>query len=1049
MGKIVKTVLIIAVAVAIVVFAAPIATALTAAFAAIGMTVAVTTAAIVGVGISLGLTAVMGLFRKVPSLSNSLTDRLNTSVIPVAPRKIVFGRTAAGNDVRFFEDELDLPSTKKDGYAQVIALASHRIHSVLEWYTEDELSWTPSTGIKGKNAGGIRVFRPVLEGVSGAGIAFGSGLYWKSTASFTGCAYAQILWKLDTEIWTSGIPSRLTTVVEGCPVYDPRRDSTMGGSGPHRWNDNRTWEYRSGSVDIGRNPALCLLTYLLGWKVNGKAMWGMSLEPSRINIDNFKVYANLCEELVLTKDGGTVQRYTADGMVSTADSHDTVINQLTAAMGSCKLTDVGGVYTIIGGYDDTFGPRQAFTADDLVAPAGSAQPYSWIVAPSVRDSYNIARGRFPDPAEMYQLVDWGVIETDVLPDGIPRTMSVDLAFVSRAESCQRIAKQMLLREAITPGVFSATFGPKAFAVNVGSLVTLSLPDQGWNNKLFRVMEQAESHDLFFAMTLREESAEVYAWDKDEGKPLPSNPRPKPYDPTMTITPSNLACDTETFTNTDGVSVSQVAVTWDAEGSGRIGGIQIQSRPQGFGTVAWTEQAALVDASAGSFIFISNLPNAVIDVRARYRMTTGIYSPWVLANILSAATETKDNYARDIAEEAAAAAEEAQGDLDNVRRELPALVLPILQEPIDQISAGILRSAATQTKATIALHKQNLVAISSLGTRVDENGALVAEQITQLTSRVGDGEATVEAGFLEVNRTIADGDEALAESITSQIANFSDDVSAALVEEQTVRANADEAISNSVATLQSATNGNIATVQSQVTAHTTDLGAINASYTMKLQTTLPDGTKVLGGFGIANNGSVVDTAFLTDAFRVYVPGVSPTQIFYLDGEKLIIGPEVFINNANIETLTLAGDKLQPSAVTSIGSFERDYDGWHLSSGSWNYLGGSDTETPSVSIRTGNGDNKVILQVVGVFERDGGDDDNLNVTIERRGGSGTIDLSINEDVQVASGRRTFAFAWVDSTVADDTDYQYYFKQRSIGADGAPYWQRVTFFGICHKK
>lgn len=530
MSKVLKVVAIVAVAVAIVVFAAPIAGALASVAGSVGIGAGVATAAlissVVGVGISLGLSAISTLFRKSASLSNSMADRLSASIMPSAPRKIVFGRTAAGADIRFFEEW----GSKKDQYAQVIALASHRVNAISKFYCEEKLTWQ---GYLTAHTDGITSFRAVTEGKPGNGFPMGSGAYWTASSTFSGCAYLAINYKLDSKAWPQGIPSKITTEVEGCPLYDPRLDSTRGGSGAHRAENQDTWAWRSpGGVEIGRNPALALLTYLIGWRYDGKLMWGMGIPVESIDFDNFRAFANVCEEQVQTAAGGTVQRYTADGIVSTSDTHETVINAITAAMGSTKLTDVGGLYCLIGGYDDTFGPKAAFDENDLVGAPGAPTPYSWVPAGPTRETYNIARGRFADPDELYQLADWGEITTDDLPDGIPRTLTLDLGFVNRAESCQRIAKQFLAREANTPGTFAATFGPKAFLVQVGSLLTLSLPSQGWNNKLFRVQEQTETHDMIFQMTLREESPEVYQWDKNEAIALPSAIRPPGYDPTM-------------------------------------------------------------------------------------------------------------------------------------------------------------------------------------------------------------------------------------------------------------------------------------------------------------------------------------------------------------------------------------------------------------------------------------------------------------------------------------------------------------------------------------
>lgn len=542
MAKVLKVVAIVAIAVAIVVFAAPLATALAGVAGSLGVTIGVAglTSALVGVGISLGLSAISTLFRKSASLSNSMADRLQTSIVPSAPRKIVFGRTSAGNDVRFFE----VYGAKKDRQDQVIALASHRVNAITQLYLEDKLRWQGTLVNNTEN--GILALRAVTEGKPGNGFPLGSGAYWTASSTFTGCAYIAITYKLDSKAWPSNIPSKLTTIVEGCPLYDPRLDSTRGGSGSHRAENQDTWAWRNGGTEIGRNPALALLAYLIGWRINGRLAWGMGVPIESIDLDNFRAFANVCEEQVQTAAGGTVQRYTADGIVSTSDTHDTVINAITAAMGSTKLTDVGGQYCLIGGYDDTFGPKVAFDADDLVGAPGAPTPYSWVPAGPTRETYNIARGRFADPDELYQLADWGEIVTDDLPDGIPRTLTLDLGFVNRAETCQRIAKQFLAREAKTPGTFAATFGPKAFLVQVGSLLTLSLPSQGWNNKLFRVQEQTETHDMIFQMTLREESPEVYQWDKNEAIALPSGIRPPGYDPNMVPSVQNLTLSSTTY-----------------------------------------------------------------------------------------------------------------------------------------------------------------------------------------------------------------------------------------------------------------------------------------------------------------------------------------------------------------------------------------------------------------------------------------------------------------------------------------------------------------------
>ncbi len=790
MSKIVKTVIVVAIAVAVVVFAPQIAAVLASVAGSLGVTVAATaiSSALIGMGISMALTAAATLFRKAPSMSQSMVDRLNTSVVPTASRKIIFGTTAGGADVRFFEGDIDLPSTKKDGYVQVVALASHRINALKQFYVENDLVWQNGSFVSKRNGfAPNNPFRVVTEGKPGNGFSVGSGRYWNSSSTFTGCAYYVPFWKLDDEVWESGIPQRLTAIVEGCPLYDPRRDSTRGGSGAHRVNDQNTYAFRDGSVEIGRNPTLALLTYLLGWRINGKVVWGMGIPANRIDFDNFRTYANLCEERVAVQGGGTVQRYTADGIFSTTDSHETVINGLTAAMGSCKLTDRGGTYCIVGGYDDTAGPKIAFDADDLVAPANGSSPYIWNPAPASRERFNIVRGRFANPDELYQLTDWGdPIEREPLADGIPRTMSVDLGAVSRAETCQRIAKQMLLREYLCPGMFAATFGPKAFAVEIGSVITLSLPAEGWNNKLFRVMEQAESHDLFFQMTLREEDPAIYAWDREE-KPLPANIRPQGYDASTTIIPANLGLTSASYSGANGVNVSEVHVTWTPEYSGRVNGIQIQSRPAG--TDAWSEQAGLFDPKIGTFTFTSNAPGITVEIRARFRMTSVVYSPWVSASVATAEVITITDW-----ENVTDASGTRPFDNATVGAPIGSYVgdRPVAQviSDIDKALGGsdAAAKAAAEAKASITLNTDSIVkgalrqadyqsvldarttlngqpigtVITDLKTQTTENNTALATTLALIGAKNGDGSAFV----LNLEATKVTPSQSLAEKFTS-------------------------------------------------------------------------------------------------------------------------------------------------------------------------------------------------------------------------------------------------------------------------------------------
>ncbi len=158
--------------------------------------------------------------------------------------------------------------------------------------------------------------------------------------------------------------------------------------------------------------------------------------------------------------------------------------------------------------------------------------------------------------------------------------------------------------------------------------------------------------------------------------------------------------------------------------------------------------------------------------------------------------------------------------------------------------------------------------------------------------------------------------------------------------------------------------------------------------------------------------------------------------------------VYIKTAVIENLTIPGTKLEQNAVTAISSFYNNFGGYHLTNSTYNYVGGNGNPA-QVVLTTGIDPSKVVITAFVIFERDGGDNDNLNVTVTRTGGAGLTRLAEYDNIQVTNEKRSASFSWVDENVLANTAYTYILTQKAIGSDGSPYWYNVTFTGICFKK
>jgi len=855
MGKIVSSVLEVGAAIAV--LAIPgVGEVLEVGLVSLGVAGATAATIVTATALAVGLSGVESILTKTPNLSNALASNLAISTNAAENRKIVFGTTAAGCDLRFKETY----GSKDDRLALVIALASHQISQFHTITLDSNVSWGgQGQGPSGKYADGIEEIWAVECGTGTNGHAIGSGDYWTAESTFTGCAYFQAVYKLDkTKVWADGLPSTIITLVDGCPVYDPRLDSTAGGSGAMRSTDQTTWSFNSGATQIGRNPALCLLTYLLGWRVNGKLMWGMGIPANRINVDGFILYANLCEEQIEEIDGSMGQRYTCDGIFSTSDSHETIINTICLCMGTSIMVDVDGWYGIIEGYDDTATTPVAFGPDDVISSG------VWNPAPSLSDSFNIVSGRFADPTQGYVLTTWGSVEVDPLADGIERTNTVDFGCVKRSGACQRIAKQMVVREKYS-GQFTVVFGPRGFLVSVGSLISLTLPQFGFDAKLFRVTAQEESIDLMFQMTLREESAEIYQWDANEEKPLPTSILTTTYDPVVAEEVFGLSVSARPVDGTDSVTTVFCDVFWTPPLSLRTESIEIQARA--VGQTNWTtEVERFAEVDVGTYPFAIGVNGLGIEVQARYRMSNGAYGDWATTSLGSTPVSSVNQWTAiydngdgtkpaDGATVGAPAGtfigdrpvevvlsdiDAANGNTMTIISQLPALVLPMLQDPIDQLSA------------------LNVQASGAAATAISGLAAATTTSLSTITARIEQVESTA----------------------TSD----------------------NEARISDISTLQASINDTNASVQENATAIVGIDGTLNASWTLKVQTE-SDGTTVVGGMGIAISNGSVDVAFLTDSFRIYTDGGNH-QVFYADDSGVTM-PNVTIDTLKAGSVTIDG------------------------------------------------------------------------------------------------------------------------------------------------
>lgn len=237
---------------------------------------------------------------------------------------------------------------------------------------------------------------------------------------------------------------------------------------------------------------------------------------------------------------------------------------------------------------------------------------------------------------------------------------------------------------------------------------------------------------------------------------------------------------------------------------------------------------------------------------------------------------------------------------------------------------------------------------------------IEEMIEELTGKIDAGVlasslkneiARIELNALGITQEMLDRqgeDEALAAQITT-VGAYSEGTRALVQEEVLARTTANEAFVSTVNTLWAEVNGNIAAIQVQMTAVVSDVQALasqittletqfgadlaQVSQTMQTQIDVVDGKVVaigalwtaqvnvnglIGGFGVYNDGQIVEAGFDVDRFWIGRTGANKRKPFIIENNV------VYIDEAAINKLTFS--KLRDEAgafVVQNGKVKAQY------------------------------------------------------------------------------------------------------------------------------
>jgi len=400
---------------------------------------------------------------------------------PALDHQIVYGRARVGGAIVF----QGTTGNNNKFLHQIVAYTGHEIEEFEEIYINDAKVTNleadgnvkeielPDGTTSNRYDGKLRIKKHLGESDQAADSDLVNEVpKWTNEHRLRGIAYLYCRFKFDQDTYPNGVP-QVTTTIKGKKVYDPRTDTVA-------WSDN---------------PALCLRDYI-------RSDYGLS--ESAANIDDTLVQeaANVCDETALNGE----KRYTCNGNFTTELAPYDALNDLLTSMGGL-LWYAQGEWRMKPAYWTA--PEITLTEDDLRSEISVQTRHSR------RDNFNTVKGTFRGDETDWQTADFPEVTNQAFlnaDNGQESVIDLELPFTDNSDEARRIGRIALERNRQQLTV-QASWGLRAFQLQVGSIVNLSIDRFGWDQKTFEVSSWTfgltDAQDLQVQMTLREISENVF------------------------------------------------------------------------------------------------------------------------------------------------------------------------------------------------------------------------------------------------------------------------------------------------------------------------------------------------------------------------------------------------------------------------------------------------------------------------------------------------------------------------------------------------------------